>query len=276
MSFCKRLVGKYCIITGAAHGIGQSIAVCFAKHGCNIALLDIAKCEDTINMIKGNKECQDIDIFSVTCDISKEQRIIKSISKIAKRWRNKKIDILVNNACVFIYKSAISASDRNWDKALSTNIKGSAMVIKHTVPLMRHSNDNKSTASIINISSQSGMFAQPNSITYSVCKAAIIQLTKNCALDLWPKYQIRVNCVAPGGVQTGIRGNERRKQRWAKSETDKTMTKEQWKKISNKENIMGRRADPEEISKCVLFFASNDSSFCTGTILLVDGGYSCL
>lgn len=276
MSFGKRLKGKYCIITGAAYGIGQSIAVCFARHGCNIALLDIAKCQQTIEMIKNNKECQGVDVISITCDISKEHSISKAISKIEKKWRDKKIDILVNNACVFIYRSALSATDRNWDKALTTNIKGSAMVIKYTVPLMKHSNDNKSTSSIINISSQSGIFAQPNTITYSVCKAAIIQLTKNCALDLWPKYKIRVNCVAPGGVQTGIRGNQRRKQRWTKSETDKTMTKEQWKNISNKVNIMGRRADPEEIAKSVLFFATDDSSFCTGTILLVDGGYSCL
>eukprot|EP01084_Bolivina_argentea_P160722 279847_1 len=275
MSLCaKRLENKYCVITGAAYGIGQSIAILFADHGANIALLDIASCSETINLIKNSINYANTDAFEMKCDISDETNIISAVSSICNRWNSQKIDILVNNACIFIYNSVLSASNKNWNKVLSTNIKGHALIIKHMIPIMKHSNNNKSTSSIINISSQSGVFAQPNTITYSICKAAIIQLTKNCALDLWPKYKIRVNAVCPGGVNTGIRGNKRRKGRWIKSETDKTMTLEQWKSISNKVNIMQRRADVDEIAKSCLFFATNDSSFCTGSILMVDGGYS--
>ena len=269
----KRLKGKIAVITGAATGIGQGIAILFAQHGCHLILLDINHCNDTISKID-TKLHDNKNIISFKCDISNENEIKNIINELRYNKdynRFNKINIIVNNACKYYYKSVLSATNDDWDNTLKINIKGHCLITKHFVPLLLHDG----TSSIINIGSIQSFMGKPNAITYGVCKAAIVQMTKNMAIDLGRElYKIRVNCVCPGGVNT-FNGSTLSANKYKNNDIN-TMSQQEWLSICNKPGIIKRKATVKEIAFSVLFFASNESSFCTGSILCCDGGTSCL
>ena len=134
----KRLIGKTCVISGAASGIGQGVAILFAQHGANLILIDIANCEQTISKIA--KAAQK-NIMSIKCDISNEENIKSAAKQITNRFGI--VDILINNACRFIFHSVLTASDQDWNNTLSVNIKGHALMLKHIVPIMKKGTDDK-------------------------------------------------------------------------------------------------------------------------------------
>eukprot|EP01083_Nonionella_stella_P266374 901208_1 len=113
----------------------------------------------------------------------------------------------------------------------------------------------------------SSFIAQPQCVTYSATKAAMLQITKNTALDLWKDYKIRVNAVCPGTIYTGASVKEMKDHGW---------TFDQWEKLKCKETIIKRTGTVEDVAFACLFFASDDSKYCTGTSLMVDGGQTAL
>ena len=254
------------MVTGAAVGIGQAIGCVFAQNGCRIIMLDISSCKETL--YKLNQINPNLNHIALKCDISNEDSLKSSVNILREKYGINVINILVNNACKYVYQSILSATSSDWDTTLRINLKGHAMTIKYFVPLMI----NDGTGSIINMGSIHSFVGKPNAVTYGVCKAGIVQLTKNCAVDLGiDKYRIRVNCVAPGGVDT-FNGDQGSKNKY----NDGHVSKEEWLKMCNKPGIIRRKATPTEIAKCVLFFACDDSAFCTGSVLCPDGGTSCL
>eukprot|EP01084_Bolivina_argentea_P019251 35819_1 len=268
MSLIKKLENKIAVITGAAVGIGQAIAILFAEHGCQVIMLDILSCKNTLLKLKKININRNVNHIALKCDISNENCIKSCVKTLQIQYGINRINILVNNACKYVYQSILSATSLDWDTTLSINLKGHAMTIKYFVPLII----NDGSGSIINMGSIHSFVGKPNAVTYSVCKAGIVQMTKNCAVDLGiSKYRIRVNCVAPGSVNT-FNGDEGSKTKYNNGH----VSKQEWLKMCNKPGIIRRKATPKEIAKCVLFFATDDSAFCTGSVLCPDGGTSCL
>ena len=256
MSASQRLLDKVCVISGAASGIGQGVALLFAEHGAKLALVDINDCNETISKI--NTAMHD-NTISIRCDISDEDDIISAAKAIKQRFGI--VDVLVNNAARFIFHSVLTASSSDWNDSLSVNIKGHALMMKHIVPIM------KKGGSVVTMCSVSSFIAQPKCVTYSATKAAMLQMTKNSALDLWKDYEIRVNAVCPGTILTPASFKEMKEQKW---------TFEEWERIKSKEQIIKRAGTAKEVAFAALFFASDESKFCTGSSLMVDGGQTAL
>eukprot|EP01084_Bolivina_argentea_P216791 368218_1 len=260
-----RLQDKICIITGAARkgGIGRGIAKIFAKQGAKLFLLDIAQFEAI------DKSLQASIISVMKCDVSSSKSIKQTMDDIAhKLGSGKQIDVVVNNAAIFTSKSVIDATDDDWTDIMSVNIKGYALVMKHSIPMMRKG------GSIVNIASVSGVRCVIlNQCTYGTTKAAIIQLTKNTAYDIWGKYRIRVNAVCPGVVSTSLMEEYCE----MKINNGEVKSRSEWlDSLSNFCIIKDRICSVEDVAYAVLFFASDESKYCTGTHLMVDGGWCAL
>lgn len=244
-----RFMDKVVLITGASRGIGRATALLFAKEGAKVV----------VNYNKSEKEANEViseikntsDGIAIKCDVSNEEEVKKMIALIVKKFG--KIDILVNNAGIVFDVPLFEKTLDQWNKTLGVNLIGVFLCSKYATP---HIKKQKSGA-IINISSTNGLDTlSTESADYDASKAGVISLTKNLASELAPN--IRVNCIAPGWVNTDI--NKDLSEDYVAEETEHILLK--------------RFGKPEEIGKVVLFLASDDASFITGTTLVVDGGYN--
>jgi dihydroanticapsin dehydrogenase len=172
-----------------------------------------------------------------------------------------RVNVLVNNAAIFVLKG-IDATPEEWRQILDVNVMGPALVAKHVVPLMRKAGG----GSIVNIASMSSFIAQPEFVTYNSSKAAVATMTRCMALDLAPD-KIRVNAVCPGTVWTQIVQRLTRERGMDRAAAD---AHPDW----GGAHILKRIAEPREIAYAVLFLASEEASFITGSHLMVDGGYT--
>ena len=150
------------------------------------------------------------------------------------------------------------ATAADWDASAAINLRGHALLTKHLLPAMK----GRRGASIVWQGSISSFLAQPDCATYSTMKGAIVQMSRNCAYD-FAKYGIRSNCVCAGTIETPISAVERAEHGW---------TFDEWQKLKVKDVMMGRVGTTREIANATLFFASEESSYCTGTHLMCDGG----
>src|SRR5712692_8655785 len=186
-----RLKGKAAIITGAGAGIGRATAELMAEEGARVLAADIDTKggEETVGTIRGKGGAAHF----VEADVSKEADAKKIADETMKAFG--RIDILVNNAAVFVLKGFEATVD-DWKRSLGVNVIGAAMVTKYAVEPMK-----KQGGAIVNLGSISGLVAQPDFFAYSSTKAALIQMTRNMAMDLGAS-KIRVNCVCPGSIIT--------------------------------------------------------------------------
>lgn len=168
-----------------------------------------------------------------------------------------KIHILVNNAALFVFKSIEHATAEDWDASAAVNIRGHALLTKHMLPFMKGVH-----ASIVWQGSISSFLAQPNCATYSTMKGAIVQMARNAAYD-FAKYGIRSNSVCAGTIETPISAVERAEHGWSY---------DAWQALKVKDVMLGRVGTVREIANATLYFASDESSYCTATHLMVDGG----
>jgi NAD(P)-dependent dehydrogenase (short-subunit alcohol dehydrogenase family) len=250
-----RLKDKVAIVTGAADGIGAATAELMAEHGAAILLGDIdlaggTAVRDRIRAAGGRAEM-------VAADIAREQDA-GLLTAMAEQTFGR-LDILVNNAAAFVLKG-IDATPDDWRRSLDVNVIGTAMVTRAAATAMaRHGG-----GAIVNLASISSFVAQPQFVTYSATKAAILQMTRNLALDLAPQG-IRVNCVCPGTILT--RASRDHMQRTGQS-LDEFLAAE------GPKHLLNRVGTPREVAYAVVFLASDEASFITGTHLMVDGGYT--
>lgn len=241
----NRLKNKVAIITGGNSGIGKAIALLFSKERAKVVIAGL-------DLTKGNQVTkQRKNIIFIKTDVTKYPEVEKLIKKTIDKYG--KIDILVNNAGGFPQRPEefLEISDESWNKTIDLNLKGVFNCIKAVVPYMKKQRSGK----IINISSISGIVGSLSNIAYGASKAGVINITKTLKKEL-AKYNITINCIAPGPVKTNLI-----------KKIDKEMIKEITKKTP-----LGRIAEPEDIAKPVLFFASSDSNHITGQTLVVDGG----
>lgn len=242
------LSGKTALITGGSKGIGKAIAQLFLENEANVCITS-----KNPKILKSTAD--EIGAFGVPGDITKEAQVKNVVQKTIKKFS--KIDILVNNAGIYSgVKPLHKTTEKEWNSIIDVNLSGAFRFVKHVIP---HMIKNQS-GSIVNISSNSGIRPAEDvgASAYGASKAAIIFLTKMWALE-YAKNKIRFNCVAPGTTNTDL---------------TKSYIKSQGIKKVNSEHPLGRIGTPKEIAKAVLYFASDDSQWSTGSVLAVDGGVS--
>jgi dihydroanticapsin dehydrogenase len=250
-----RLKDKVAIITGAASGIGRATALLFAEEGAHVIVADIDRegAGETAAMVQAKKG----QVLVVHADISKEEQTKRIASETLNAFG--RIDILVNNAAAFVLKG-FDATVEDWRRSLDVNVIGTALSTKHAVEEMKKTGG----GAIVNVSSISAFVAQPNFFVYSASKAAILQMTRNMAMDLAP-FRIRVNAVCPGVTLTP----EVYRNRQASG-----LTEDQWLARVNANTLLKRIADPREVAHAIVFMASDAASYVTGAHLMVDGGWT--
>ena len=241
---------KIVLITGGSRGIGKSIAKKFVSEGAIVVITS----KDKIKLKQTSEELG--DLFLVSGDIRNDSDVQNVVKKTIERFGH--IDILVNNAGILpTLKSLDKISENEWNETIDINLNGTFRFTKAVIPHMK-----KSGVSIINISSDAGLkpFENFTADAYTASKSAIILLTKSWALE-FAKNNIRVNCVSAAVVDTDMT-----KKFWLD-------TKEK-REITAAEHPLGRIGTGDDVANAVLFFAQDDSSWITGTILPVDGGVS--
>jgi len=252
-----RLQGKIAAITGAATGLGEATALLFAEEGAHVVVADFddAGGERTVSEIRK----KGAEALFVHADISKESDA-RGIAEEAVRVFGG-IDVLVNNAAVFVLKG-FDATVAEWQRSLGINVIGTALVTKYVAEVMKKNG----RGAIVNLSSVSAWIAQSNMFAYSSTKAAILQMTRNMAMDLAP-YGIRVNVVCPGTIMTAA------VRRYMQ---ERGMTLDQLNAEEGAKTLLKRVGQQREVANAILFLASDDASYITGTHLMVDGGYTAI
>lgn len=248
------LTGKVALVTGASSGLGADAARAYAQAGANVALL--ARRTDRIQ-----EHAQNIagetgrDAIAVTCDVSDEESVKAAIEQVIDRFG--KIDILLNNAGTNALGDVVNLPTEEWDRVLSTNLRGQFLMCKYVVPGMVEQGYGK----IVNIASVNAVMVDKEDWiqrpAYNASKAGVVGLTKALA-GQYAKHGITVNAVGPGLFETEM------------TETLLAVDPyiEQFKTI----NPSSRHAEPGELNGAVLFFSSDASSYCQGQFVIVDGG----
>jgi NAD(P)-dependent dehydrogenase (short-subunit alcohol dehydrogenase family) len=250
-----RLKGKVAIVTGGSVGIGQATSEVFAEEGARVVVANPnqAAGEECVAKIRADGG----DAIFVQTDISQEEHAQRCCDEAVKTYG--RLDILVNNGAVFILKG-LEATVADWQRMLSVNVMGTALMSRCASEYMKQAGG----GAIVNLGSISSFIAQPSFMTYSSTKGAILQMTRNMAMDLAP-FNIRVNCVCPGTILT--RASYEHMARVG-------MTLEEFIAAESPKHLLNRIGDPREVAYPILFLASDESSFITGTHLMVDGGYT--
>ena len=254
-----RLKGKVAIITGANSGIGRATARLFAREGAKVVCCDI---QETIapRIDQLIKEKEGGEAVFATIDVTKQEDCDRMV-KIALESFGR-VDILYNNAGAGVRKKVHEHTDEEWNFVLNTNLnamfRGSRAVLPYFIK--------QGSGSIVTTASTFGLLASPEYPGYCATKAAIINLTREMALDYGP-MGIRINCVCPGAIETPrFRGFPPR------PTLGEGMTAEQRKTMGGSNKALLRMGRPEEIAYGVLFLVSDEASFVTGHALVVDGG----
>jgi len=251
-----RLEGKVAIITGGASGIGRATCQLFAREGARVLVVDINKprAEEVAHEITQHGGLA----AAQTADVSQERDVEQMVSRAVELWQ--RVDILVNNAAAFVRKRTEIATRADWEEVLGVNVLGTSFCAKAVFPVMK----SHGKGAIVNIGSINGVTALPDAMTYNATKGAIINMTKSMALDLAP-YNIRVNCVCPGITRTPALEAVLKESK---------MTYEEAARVYMGRFMIKRLAEPEEIAPAILFVASDEASFMTAAIVMVDGGYT--
>lgn len=251
----ERLGGKVAIVTGGAAGIGRATCELFADEGARIVVADVdapAGAEVAAAIV-----AQGGQAAFVRADIAQEADARRLTEETVARFGG--VDVLVNNAAVFVLKG-LDATVDDWQRSLGVNVIGTALVTRYASAAMRR----RGGGAIVNLGSISSFVAQPDFVAYSATKAALLQMTRNMALDLAPSG-IRVNAVCPGTIVT--QATERHR-------IQTGLSMEAFLAIEGPKHLLNRVGQPREVAHAILFLASDEASFITGTHLMVDGGYT--
>lgn len=243
----RGLQGKVAIVPGGATKIGQAVVQAFTAAGVRVMVADIA--EEAGRAMEGD------GVAFTRCDVRSDEDIAALVAATTEKWG--RIDFLVNVACTYLDNGAASTRSE-WLDALDVNIVGSVMLMQAARAELA-----RNKGAIVNFGSISSRVAQTGRWLYPVSKAAILQLTRNQAMDLAPDG-IRVNAVSPGwtwsNIMDQLTGGNRAK-------TDA---------VAAPFHLLGRVGNPEEVAQSVLFLCSDEASFITGIDICVDGGYTAM
>ena len=253
-----RLEGKVAIVTGGGSGIGRASAEAFAREGARVVVADLSESdalETAAKIGEGGGEAATA-IGDVTDGADAEAMVRAAVDRYGR------LDVLLNSAGITSRHGSLkdASPEEAWDKVIDINLKGTWMVSWHAVPEMERSGG----GSIVNLASTMALVGYPVGIgdgfnPYPPSKGGVIQFTRTLALA-YAKKGIRVNCLCPGYIATSLTADLR-----ANDET---------RRLTLDRTPMGRYGLPEEVANAALFLASDESSFITGSPLIVDGGYT--
>ena len=249
-----RLKGKNAIVTGAGTGIGRATAVRFAEEGARVmvAELEEASGEETAEAIRragGEATFRRTDVSDAA---AVERMVGAAVAELGS------VNVLVNNAAAFVFGRIEEVSSEDWEKVLGVNVLGYANTVRAVLPPMRAAGG----GAIVNVASMSGFIAQPGFVPYNTSKGGVMQLTRCLAMDLAQDH-IRVNGVCPGPIHT--RASERHMDFIGIDRTE-------GRRLFGQDTLMKRMGEPVEVANGILFLASDEASFITGTHLVIDGG----
>ena len=248
-----RLQNKVALITGGTSGIGEATALLFAREGARVCITGRSpgRGVGVVTQIKARGG----DAIFVQADVSLSEDCRRSVDETVRAYGS--LDILFNNAGVFYPQTAIECSEKEWDEQIDVNLKGTFLMSKFALPTMIA----QGHGVIVNNSSGWGLVGGDRAVAYCASKGGVVLMTKAMAID-HGRQGIRVNCICPGDVETPM------------LPADAKMRGLRWEDYiaGCASRPLGRVGTVEEIAKAVLFLASDDSSFMTGTALVVDGG----
>ncbi len=248
-----RLEGKIALITGGAAGIGWATARLFAREGAMVAIADIHREAAEKAAVAITEEGG--RAIAIPCDVSRADECKAAVEHTIRHLGG--LDILFNNAGIIRRATVVEITEEEWDRAMAVNVKGVFLMSRYAIIWMAEHGGGV----IINTGSGWGLTGGGKAASYCASKGAVVNLTRAMAIDHGPQ-NIRVNCVCPGDISTGMLVEEARQ---LDVRPDHFMEEAAARPL-------GRVGAPEEAARAVLYLASDDSSFVTGTTLVVDGG----
>ena len=251
-----RLSGKVAVVTGAAGGIGLEITKGLLQNGADVFMVDY----NAEALEKASSELKETykenNLYTVTADITKKEDVENLVKAISVTTNC--VDILINNAGVGCNVFSVKETVEGWNRVVNINLTSQFFLSQAIAGYFMI--PEKKGGRIINMASLGGIMGIPNAVAYSASKGGVIQMTKSLAAE-WARFNITVNCVCPGFVETPLIADN--------------LANEKWVGYMNMRNPMHRLAKPEEIVGPTLFLASEYAGYVNGTTVVVDGGHSC-
>ncbi|HTR85728.1 MAG TPA: SDR family oxidoreductase [Reyranella sp.] len=245
-----KLKDKVAIVTGAGSGIGAATARLFAAEGARVALVD-QDAEGLATTASG------LDAITIPADVSSNAQAEAGVAQVMAKWG--RIDVLMTAAGISLGGTVDKIDEAAWDRTYAVNVKGTFLWVHHAIKPMIAAG----SGAIVTMGSQLAQSSLGTNAAYISSKGAIASFTKTIAVD-HARQGIRVNALMPGVIDTPMPA------RSLKRQADPEAARAFWKQ----RHPMGRIGQPEEVAKAALFLASDDSSFVTGTLLFVDGGWT--
>jgi 3-oxoacyl-[acyl-carrier protein] reductase len=243
----KILRDRVAIVTGAGQGIGRGVAICLARAGAAIVVVDQAS--ERIAPVVAEVEALGVQGLRVTANVARVEDVQRMVQQTVERFGQ--IDILVNNAGRVVVKPLVEQSEEEWDRVVDTNLKGVFLCCRYVLPEMMA----RKRGAIINIASIAAFHVTVPHVPYAASKAGVVALTRDLAYEVG-RLGIRVNAIAPGPIDTPMAGN---------------VSIEQRQGIA-RNILLGRMGQPEDIGNAAVFLASDAASYITGATLPVSGG----
>jgi gluconate 5-dehydrogenase len=249
------LKGRIALVTGASSGLGVQFAKALARQGADLAIL--ARRREKLEEVKKTIEGLGVRCLALTCDVLKNEEIVAAVSKVKEHYG--RIDILVNNAGTARSKPAEAQSDEDWNAVINTNLNSVYFMAREVGKVMIGQKYGK----IVNVGSihSSVAMTTSNLSAYCTSKGGVLMLTKALANE-WAKYNITVNAIGPAYFPSEM--------------TENTMAKPEFLNIVKTYCPMGRPGKTGELDGALVYFASDASSYTTGQLLSVDGGWTAI
>lgn len=248
------LTGKVAVVTGASSGLGVQFAKTLAEAGANLAIL--ARRRDRLEKVKAEIEAEyGVEVFVEPCDVLSISDIRSSVQKIREHYKH--IDILVNNAGVATSQPSHQHTDDEWQRVINTNLNAVFYFAREVGNIMVQQKYGK----IINLGSIHSRVAMPGAplTAYATSKGGVLMMTRALAAE-WAKEGITVNAIGPSYVKSEM--------------TQAALSNPAFTKVIESMCPMGRAGNPDELDGALLYFASDASSFTTGQLLNIDGGWT--
>jgi NAD(P)-dependent dehydrogenase (short-subunit alcohol dehydrogenase family) len=244
------LEGRVALVTGAASGVGKATTLLLRERGARVVAVDVSP--SVHDLAAG-----DDGIAAVEGDAAATETANRAVATALERWQ--RLDILVNNAAMIVWKSIVDTTDEEWDRLLAVNVRSAFVHCRAAIPTMIE----QGGGAIVSTASISGLVGLPGQAAYCTSKGALVQLTRQLAVDYGP-HGIRVNAVAPGPIDTPF----------LRSFVDAQEDPAALEAAISASHPLGRWAKPEEIARTIVFLASDEASFVNGAISTVDGGFT--
>jgi NAD(P)-dependent dehydrogenase (short-subunit alcohol dehydrogenase family) len=236
-------MNKTAIITGAANGIGRSVAAAYAKNGFSVVLADI----DVQNGHQLQQQLLDegFDATFVECDMSEPEAVARLVTTAEERYG--RIDVVINNAGISEFTPPGELTVGDWDRVLNTNLRGSFLLTREVAPVMKKNGG----GAVVNIASTRALMSEKNAEAYAASKGGLLALTHALAMS-YADDHIRVNCISPGWIHTGDYSKLR--------------------DVDHSQHPSRRVGKPDDIARACLFLTHPDNGFINGENLVIDGG----